>query len=254
MMDGMRKVVFFFVVFLSLFPLQVKAGENLPAGQDEQGYLEPPKLLSGLWENQKGPQYFIKFISDGEYRNVSADTGKTMYYNYYKIIRITDEGLIYALVKRVKNPYHFDKNNILELPEQVREMTVEEIAKAPAEYFYVLFAPAEYSEVCRLCDMSEGYFTIYEKICANSLKQNGITLSQDDFARSATEHWDRVRPGGLCRYKHIGGSGNRPEYDSYDPYGFWPEDDKKVLLPWEARAELRKKREGEDPAPFLRKL
>jgi hypothetical protein len=256
------------ILLLVTFCLLCAPGHASESGADALGYLQKPEALEGLWENQHAPQFFLEFSSSNEYRRIYAETGITLYYNRFKIFHITDGGLVYALVRSVGNPHQFDKEHIayhfpdfdgttlrdinrhyasgrddmylLKDPDIVREMTEEEIRDAPdSEYYYVLFDLSDdlyYYD----CGVQDGCFFVFYKICQEHLINSGFALSRNDFDRPAAEHWERVKPGNGCKYRGFS-SHPRPKHFEYVPYGYWPQDDG-TLLPWEARARIRKER------------
>jgi len=204
--------------------------------QDELGYLDPPKELVGLWENQKSADKFLKFLSNYEYQTIYNETGVSIDYNYFKVFHITNDGLIYAIVRHVWNKYHRDGDYILTQSDLVKEMTNEEINKANADYFYVLF-DLDKKEYHPYYNMADGCFNFFKKICNSSLEQQHITLSRKDFELPATIHWQRVQPKGTCHYSGYWHA-VRPEFDEQDSYcGPWEKYND--LLPWSAIAKLK---------------
>ena len=220
------KKLYLTLVFICLF-LTSCAHQH----QDELGYLDPPEKLTGLWENQKDANEFLKFLSNSEYRTICRETGIAIDYNYFKIFYITNNGLTYAIVRHVWNKYHRDSDYLLTRPNQVKEMTDEEINQTDADYFYVLF-DFDKKQYHPYYNTDDGCFNFFEKLCDSSLKQQHIILSQKDFDLPAAIHWQRVQPENICRYPSYWHA-IRPEFDEQESYcGPWEK--YHDLLPWEA--------------------
>lgn len=182
--------------------------------EDERlGYLKPPEAFQGFWQNLGQDEFFIEFLSDSEYRSLFHETNISDAYVYFKIFHITDNGLVYVLVREVWNEYYDD-------PIKIREMTPEEIANSDrSQFYYELF---DLSGETTYSDSKNKFVTmrVFNDVCEEELKKNSLMLSEADFHRPAAEHWARVRPGGLCEYDDVFWNKMRPSSSGSTLHGF----------------------------------
>lgn len=153
---------------------------------DSLGYLKPPPELSGYWKNSAQPMFALEFLSDHEFNTLNDRTGIAEEYNTFKIFHI-ENGMVYAIVRAAWNTNYPDA----EMPETDR-------AQAKPQFLYMKF---DLSDEPRVYDPGEAWFymRVHSQHC-ETVNGQGIELSEADFNVPASVHWNRLQPGGDCKY------------------------------------------------------